>query len=119
MGNLIVNALTHSQGSRVLLAARRHGSCAVRLWVVDDGVGVSRIDAKHVFDDYYRGSGEHGVALGGFGLGLASVRRVAALMDGVAGLDSRWRRGAASYIEFPIKAPERRLTAPQTAKLLS
>jgi signal transduction histidine kinase len=45
LGNLISNALTHSHGRRILLAARRHGSGAVRIWVVDDGVGVSRIMA--------------------------------------------------------------------------
>ena len=117
LGNLIHNAVTHSRGRRVLLAARRHGPSAVRIWVIDDGVGVGRIDAKHIFEDYYQGSNEHGRARGGFGLGLASVRRLAALMDGVAGLDPRWRRGAAFYLEFPIPgredldgsvAPERR-----------
>jgi len=108
LGNLINNALTHSHGRRILLAARRHGSDAVRIWVVDDGVGVSRIDAKHIFEDYYQGSGEHGVARGGFGLGLASVRRLALLMDGVAGLDPRWRGGAAFYLEFPSDGRGRR-----------
>ncbi len=106
IGNLITNAVTHSRGRRVLLAARRHGRSSVRIWVIDDGVGVSRIDAKHIFEDYYQGSGEHGVALGGFGLGLASARRLASLMDGVAGLDARWLRGAAFYLEFPADGRE-------------
>jgi signal transduction histidine kinase len=78
----------------------------VRIWVVDDGVGVGRIDAKHIFEDYYQGASEQGRARGGFGLGLASVRRLAALMDGVAGLDPRWRRGAAFYLEFPFPGRE-------------
>ena len=104
LGNLVHNALTHSRGRHVLLAARRHGPASIRLWVIDDGTGVSRVDAKHIFDDYYRGSGEHGLAIGGFGLGLASVRRLAAIMGGRAGLDTRWRRGAAFYLEFPTSA---------------
>ena len=104
LGNLVHNALTHSGCRRVLLAARRRGPSAVRLWVIDDGVGVSRLDAKHIFDDYYQGSGTNGVSRGGFGLGLASVRRLAALMDGLAGLDPRWRRGAAFYMEFTASA---------------
>ncbi len=101
LGNLVHNALTHSQGRRILLAARRHAGERVRIWVVDDGVGVGPVDAKHIFDDYYQGSGGHGAPIGGFGLGLSSVRRLAALMDGEAGLDPRWRRGAAFYLEFP------------------
>lgn len=101
ISNLVHNALTHSHGSRVLLAARRHGPAAIRLWVIDDGVGVSRLDAGHIFEDYYQGSSTPGAVPAGFGLGLASVRRLAALMGGVAGLDPRWRRGAAFYLEFP------------------
>lgn len=119
LGNLIHNALTHSRGGRVLLAARRHGSAAIRLWVIDDGVGVSRIDAKHIFEDYYQGSGARGVARGGFGLGLASVRRLATLMDGVAGLDQRWRRGAAFYLEFPADGGARPARSRRIERLAS
>jgi signal transduction histidine kinase len=108
LGNLITNALTHSHGSRILLASRRHGTDAVRIWVIDDGEGVSQLDAKHIFEDYYQGSSERGLPKAGFGLGLASVRRLAALMDGVAGVDPRWRRGAAFYLEFPALVRERR-----------
>jgi signal transduction histidine kinase len=106
LGNLIINAVTHSRGRRILLAARRHGAGAIRIWVIDDGVGVGRVDAKHIFEDYYQGASLHGGTRGGFGLGLASVRRLATLMDGVAGLDPRWRRGAAFYLEFPAPRSE-------------
>jgi signal transduction histidine kinase len=106
LGNLIINAVTHSHGGRILLAARRHGADAIRIWVIDDGVGVGRTDAKHIFDDYYQGSNQYGRARAGFGLGLASVRRLATLLEGAAGLDPRWRRGAAFYLEFPAQLLE-------------
>jgi len=35
------------------------------------------------------------------GLGLASARRLAELMDGRAALDGSWRGGAAFFIELP------------------
>jgi signal transduction histidine kinase len=101
LGNLLHNALTHSRGGSVLVAARRHGGGPMRIWVIDDGVGVGRVDAQHIFEDYYQGPvPQSGVRIG-FGLGLASVRRLAALMGGSAGIDPRWRRGAAFYLEFP------------------
>ena len=37
---------------------------------------------------------------GGFGLGLSSARRMAALMDGEAGFDSRAGRGSAFFLEL-------------------
>ena len=106
LGNLLHNAVTHSRGTQILVAARRHGAAAVRLWVIDNGVGVGRIDAQHIFKDFYQAPAVQGAARTGFGLGLASVRRIAALMGGSAGIDPRWRRGAAFYLEFPAARPK-------------
>jgi signal transduction histidine kinase len=99
LGNLIDNGLRHAAAKRLLIGARRHGA-HVRLWVIDDGTGVAEADLPQLFDDYVQGS-DHGDAVrGGFGLGLATVRRLAALMGGTAGIDRRWTSGSAFYLEF-------------------
>lgn len=100
LGNLVNNAIEHSGATRIVIAARRHGS-NIRIWVIDDGCGIARVDADRIFDDYYRGSDSRAATKSGFGLGLSSVRRIATLMDGEAGLDPRWLRGAAFYLDFP------------------
>jgi signal transduction histidine kinase len=102
LGNLIGNAIRHSQGGRILIGARRRGH-AIRIYVVDDGRGVAPSEAAHIFDDYYRGL-ENAGNRGGFGLGLASVRRIAALLGGLVGIDQRWSDGAAFYLELPLKS---------------
>jgi signal transduction histidine kinase len=115
LGNLIHNAIMHSGGQRILIGARRRGRDAIRLWVIDDGVGVQRSDTRHIFDDYYRGLNSRTAARSGFGLGLSSVRRIAGLMGGEAGLDPRWSRGAAFYLQFsaaPAAPSPRRTSAP-------
>ena len=100
IANYIGNALRHAAASRILLGARRSGA-VVRIWVIDDGVGTVPADRETLFDDYVQGS-DHGDALrGGFGLGLSSVRRLAVLMSGNAGLDARWTRGSAFWLELP------------------
>lgn len=99
LGNLIDNAIKHSHSSRILVAARKHNQ-NLRLWVIDDGVGINSGDAGRVFDDYYCGPGSISAKRNGFGLGLASVSRIARLFGGNAGLDLRWKNGAAFYIEF-------------------
>jgi signal transduction histidine kinase len=101
MGNLLSNAVQHSGATRVLVAARWHDADWLRLWVIDNGVGVGRIDAARIFDDYYRGSDSRQAVRSGFGLGLSSVRRIALLMGGSAGLDPRWLKGSAFYLEMP------------------
>jgi signal transduction histidine kinase len=99
LGNLVGNAIRHAKARRLLIGARRRAG-RVRLWVIDDGVGIAEADAPRLFDDYVQGS--HGDEVrGGFGLGLASARRMAALMGGAVGLERDWRRGSAFWLELP------------------
>jgi signal transduction histidine kinase len=103
LGNLVNNAIEHSGATRIVMGLRGAGSDFVRIWVLDDGRGVAPGDADHLFEDYYRGSAP--AVTTGFGLGLSSVRRIATLLHGDAGLDLRWQSGAAFYLQFPTLAP--------------
>lgn len=100
LGNFIGNALRHAKASRILVGARRSGDM-VRILVIDDGVGILPCDQDRLFDDYAQGSDHKDEVRGGFGLGLASARRSAALMGGRVGLDTRWRGGSAFFLELP------------------
>ena len=100
MANLIGNAIRHSNCTRILIGARRAGSGTIRLYVIDDGRGIDPGDRDHLFEDYYRGVNNDGER-GGFGLGLASVRRIVGLLGGVAGVDPRWSNGSAFYLQLP------------------
>jgi len=100
LGNLVTNALRHARARRVLVGARWTAG-RVRIWVIDDGVGIPEADRPHLFEDHFQGSNHGDEVRGGFGLGLASTRRLAALMQGAAGIDQRWTRGSAFWIELP------------------
>jgi two-component system, sensor histidine kinase len=101
LGNLLHNAIVHSGASKVLIGCLNVKRYRLRAYVIDNGVGIGSADAKHVFNDFYRGSDSVAKVKMGFGLGLASVRRIAILMGGAAALDERWLNGAAFYLEFP------------------
>jgi signal transduction histidine kinase len=99
LGNLVANSIRHAKARRVLIGARRRAG-RVRLWVIDDGVGVSQADRPRLFEDYVQGS-DHGDEIrGGFGLGLASARRMAELMNGSVGLEGKWTNGSAFWLEL-------------------
>jgi signal transduction histidine kinase len=100
LSNLIDNAIRHARARRVLVGARRQGE-RVRIWVIDDGRGVAEADESRLFDDYAQGSDHGDEVRGGFGLGLASVRRIMALLGGRCGFDPRWTGGAAFFLELP------------------
>jgi len=98
VGNLVANAVRHSRGENVLIAARRNGD-RVRVWVLDDGEGVDAALEARLFEDFAQGVRSE--RAGGFGLGLASARKLAEAMGGSAGHEPRWRSGGAFYVELP------------------
>lgn len=108
--NFVHNAIRHARCKRILLGAKRRGG-QVRLYVVDDGQGVAEADRAGLFEAYVQGAGAGQENRGGLGLGLASARRMAGLMSGEAGLDPRWRKGAAFWIDLPAAAPAHEDTA--------
>lgn len=100
LGNLVANALRHAKATRVLIGARRQGG-TVQIWIIDDGVGIPEADAARLFEDYVQGSNHGDEVRGGFGLGLASARRMARLMGGEVAYEAKWRRGSAFRVELP------------------
>jgi signal transduction histidine kinase len=101
LGNLVNNAIIHSGGRRVLAGVKSAGPHHVRFWVIDNGTGISAYDKDRIFEDYVQAQSQSGFGKTGFGLGLASVRRIATLLGGQAALAASTGRGAAFYIELP------------------
>ncbi len=101
LANYITNGIKHSKASRLLVGARRRGD-RIRIWVIDDGLGIDAVDQPQLFDDYFQGANHRGEERGGFGLGLASAMRMAKLMGGDAGYEKRWASGSAFWFELPV-----------------
>jgi two-component system OmpR family sensor kinase len=72
VGNLVHNGRSHGEG-RITIAVERDGDRA-RISVADEGGGLTREQAEHAFERFWRGPG---AAATGSGLGLAIVRAIA------------------------------------------
>jgi PAS domain S-box-containing protein len=68
----------------------------VRIWVEDDGIGISREMLPRVFDMFSRGSKSYE----GTGIGLALVRKMAQRMGGRAGVESEEGKGSRFWLEL-------------------
>ena len=101
VGNLVGNAIKHAQGEHVLIGVRRRGDRA-EIWVIDDGNGIADADVERIFEDYTRGTDHGSTQRGGFGLGLASARRMSELMSGTLDLDRRWTGGCAFLLRLKL-----------------
>lgn len=77
VSNLVSNAVRFTNSGGVLLGARRRAG-AVRIDVVDTGIGIPPNQTESVFKDFRRGLnvGNNAAFDSGFGLGLAIVRRM-------------------------------------------
>ena len=98
--NLLTNAVQYTERGGIKLAARRRGPL-VRIEVWDTGPGIATADQVMIFDEFQRGPIPDRLSIGGFGLGLSIVRRMAETLDHPLGLCSRMGHGT----RFSITAP--------------
>lgn len=95
--NLVQNAVRHG-APPVEIAIERAGD-NVRLSVRDHGSGIPAGERSRVFEPFYRPAG-HGEAPGGWGLGLALVRQIAAFHGAAIAVEETPGGGATFQVDF-------------------
>jgi signal transduction histidine kinase len=98
--NLLTNAVQYTERGGIKLAARRRGP-NVRIEVWDTGPGIAATDQDMIFEEFQRGPIPDRLSIGGFGLGLSIVQRMAEALDHPLELCSRLGHGT----RFSITAP--------------
>ncbi|WP_081073014.1 ATP-binding protein [Burkholderia stagnalis] len=110
--NLIRNGSRYASRT-VRLSAASDASGALVLSVDDDGPGIPVAERARVFEPFQRLDSSRDRQTGGFGLGLAIVRRVALVHGGNVRLEDSPLGGARFVISLPARAlPERAGDAP-------
>ena len=113
LNNLVSNSLRHTQEGGLLIGARRRGK-GVRIDVWDTGIGIAQQHQQRVFEEFYQIDAQRsGRGARGMGLGLATVQRLARLLNTRVELSSVPRkgtvvrvlvRGAAAAETVPLQA---------------
>ncbi len=102
--NLFDNALKHTPpGGRIRLSSEA-GDGEVVLRFSDTGCGIQPSDLVRIFDFFYKGSiqGEKG---GGAGLGLALVRWIVEMHNGIISVESEVGKGTTFIVRLPVAEP--------------
>lgn len=98
--NLLANAVQYTEKGGILLLARRRSDTA-RIEVWDTGAGIGEADREMIFEEFQRGAATDRPTIGGFGLGLSIVQRMAEALGHPLDLCSRLGHGT----RFSISAP--------------
>lgn len=113
LSNLLGNALRYTQSGGVLLAARKRGE-HLRICVIDTGVGIPKTKREIIYEEFVQlDNPEHNSDLG-YGLGLATVRRIASLLDLRLKLHSRVGHGSVFTLDVSSAEPDQAADTPAT-----
>jgi PAS domain S-box-containing protein len=104
--NLLSNALKFTTEGGVKLrlaqAPAAEGMTAMRIAVVDTGIGIPADKLGSVFERFNQADVSTSRRFGGTGLGLAICRRIVGLMGGTIGVESREGRGSIFWLEVEL-----------------
>ncbi len=105
--NLLGNAVKFTaQGCvtlRLSTSGMTEGVAAVRVEVIDTGIGIDQEAVDRLFRAFEQADGSMSRRFGGTGLGLAITRQLIELMGGHVGVDSRPGRGSTFWFELSMR----------------
>jgi len=104
--NLVGNAVKFTERGSVrivasFLAGWRDGQNAVKIEVIDTGVGIHPDVLPHLFQPFSQGDATVARKFGGTGLGLAISRHIARLLGGDLTATSIWKKGSTFTLIVP------------------
>ncbi|WP_454713665.1 response regulator [Caulobacter segnis] len=101
--NFAGNAVKFTEAGGVLLTATATTDGHIRFSVADTGPGVAPEARQRIFEAFVQTDITHATQLGGAGLGLAIVARLANAMDGEVGVGGELGQGAEFWFEAPFE----------------
>ncbi|MCP8970601.1 sensor histidine kinase [Ectobacillus ponti] len=102
--NLFYNAVQHTdpvEGHIRVQLQQKAGQ--VELAVEDNGAGISKEHAGHIFDRFYRSDSSRTRTYGGAGLGLSITKAIVAAHGGTIHVESEEGRGSRFFIRLPAE----------------
>ncbi|WP_165190825.1 response regulator [Caulobacter soli] len=118
--NYAGNAIKFTEAGGVLLSADLTANGRIRFSVRDTGPGVAPEARAAIFEAFVQTDPSHQAQLGGAGLGLAIVARLAGAMNGEAGVGGELGQGADFWFEAPFDfAPTAPAELPLTGRAVA
>jgi two-component system, OmpR family, phosphate regulon sensor histidine kinase PhoR len=104
MNNLLSNAVKYSDKVPIIDIEGFTQDNNICIKVADNGIGINRIDQKHIFDKFYRASTGNIHKFKGLGLGLYYVKKIAEAHGGDVTVSSKPGKGSTFSVIIPRKS---------------
>lgn len=101
LNNLLSNAVKYSDKDPVIEIEGFREDKNVCIRVSDNGIGISKMDQKHIFDKFYRASTGNIHKYKGLGLGLYYVKKIAEAHGGDVAVSSKPGKGSTFTVIIP------------------
>jgi len=103
ISNLVDNAVKYSpEGGSVIISGRRSDG-QVKVTVVDQGIGISDDERKHIFERFYKVGGTLTRKFKGVGLGLYICKSIIEAHGGTIEVDSKVGKGSRFTFTLPVE----------------
>lgn len=100
LDNLIENAIKYTLTGQIIVDINGDEDSVI-VSVKDSGLGIPPEDIPHLFQKFYRVSNKDRQEIGGTGLGLYLVRRLAENMQGRIWVESVFQKGSTFFLQLP------------------
>lgn len=101
INNLLSNAVKYSEKDPVIDIEGFTLEDNICIKVADNGIGINKLDQKHIFDKFYRASTGNIHKYKGLGLGLYYVKRIAEAHGGDVSVSSKPGKGSIFTVTLP------------------
>jgi two-component system phosphate regulon sensor histidine kinase PhoR len=102
LNNLLSNAVKYSDKQPVIEIDGFTRDNSIYIKVADNGIGINKIDQKHIFDKFYRASTGNIHKFKGLGLGLYYVKKIAEAHGGDVTVHSKPGKGSIFTVTLPF-----------------
>ncbi|MBC8216811.1 MAG: HAMP domain-containing histidine kinase [Candidatus Marinimicrobia bacterium] len=100
--NLLSNAVRYTPKNGVVTISTSLENAYWSFTISDTGIGISSIDQKHIFDEFYRTKNAKHFEAVGTGLGLSIVKNLVDQLDGEILIESEVNKGSTFTVKIPL-----------------
>jgi len=105
---LFDNAVKYTEEEGVIYFVIAATERNLYLSVADDGIGISAVDKKKIFDRFYRVDKARTRQKGGFGLGLSLAKQIVDALKGIISVKDNKPHGTIFEVKIAIQTPSKR-----------